>query len=277
MTINAADFEQPGDNQVTISNNLEQRLKNHFLTDRTNRFKLYILSSGIRKKYLDTQTQKYTDQFLDWYKKRGMQKLFGSLANFTKYASAGDVVHYVATKTSNPEKYLEQLPVSVGALYESSLILKSSEDTFKLCLQFTAFRKSIDEPKFEWKTKKPPLITPRTTEEKIRSWRQKWDNPPPPKIKRADKRTLPMLSIYCSGELLDFDRKTGDKIGCLDLDQVEQFITALANHFNEDNGAQFRIETHLDDLTSMYFKRKEYYDVTRNAKAGKKDNSRRYV
>lgn len=118
MTINAADFEQPGDNQVTISNNLEHRLKNHFLTDRTNRFKLYILSSGIRKKYLDTQTQKYTDQFLDWYKKRGMQKLFGSLANFTKYASAGDVVHYVATKTSNPEKYLEQLPVSVGALYE---------------------------------------------------------------------------------------------------------------------------------------------------------------
>ena len=277
MTLNAADFEQLGDNQVTISEDLENRLKNHFIADRTNRFKLYILSSGIRQKYLDPVSQKYTDQFLDWYKAKGMQKLFGSLANFTKYASAGDVIHYVATNTSDPQKYLEQLPVSVGALYESSLILKASKDTFKLCLQFTATRSSINEPKFEWKTKKPPLINPRATEEKIRLWRQKWDNPPPPKIKRADKRTLPMLSIYCSGELLDFDRKTGEKIGCLDLDQIEQFINTLTNQFTDDNKLQFRVETHLEDLTSMYFKRKEYYDVTRNAKKGKKENSGRYV
>lgn len=271
------DFEIPGDNQVTISKQLENRLKDHFHTDRINRFQLYVLSSGMRRKYLDPHTQKYSDQFLAWYKKAGMPKLFGSIANFTKYASAGDVVDYVATNTSDPAKYLNQLPVSVGALYELSIILKSDEEAFKLCLQFTASRKSVDEPKFDWKTKKPPLISPKVTEQKVRAWRQKWENPPPPKVKRTDKRTLPMVSIYCSGELLDFDRKTGDKVGCLDLAQVEEFLKLIAEHFTDENAPQFRIESHMDDLTSMYFKRKEYYDVARNAKKGKKVNSDRYV
>ncbi|MCL7409444.1 hypothetical protein [Marivivens donghaensis] len=277
MTFNLSDFSIPGDNQVTISSKLEAELKSHFHTDRRNRFRLYVLSSGIRRKYLDENAQKYTDEFLKWYDKAGMKKLFGSIANFTKYASAGDVISYVASETSDPEKYLNQLPVSVGALYEISMILKASEETFKLCLQFTASRKTIDEPKFDWKTKKPALIGPRVTEQTVRTWRQKWENPPPPKAKRTDKRTLPLLTIYCSGELLDFDRKTGDKIGCLDLEQVEQFLQLVSAHFGEGNSAQFRFESKMDDLTKMYFKRKEYYDVTRNAVKGRKDTSGRYV
>ena len=117
MTINAADFEQPGDNQVTISNDLEQRLKNHFLTDRTNRFKLYILSSGIRKKYLDTQTQKYTDQFLDWYKKRYANSLgrLLTLQNMLGRRRRSLCCHYSATR-----KIFRAINVSAGALYESS-------------------------------------------------------------------------------------------------------------------------------------------------------------
>lgn len=277
MLLDFEDFEIPGDNQVTISKQLENRLKTHFHTDRANRFQLYVLSSGMRKKYLDPDTQKYSSQFLSWYQTAGMPKLFGSISNFTKYASSGDVVDYVATNTSDPEKYLNQLPVSVGALYELSIILKLDEDVFKLCLQFTASRKSIDEPKFEWKTKKPPLISSKATEQKIRAWRQKWENPPPPKVKRTDKRTLPMVTIYCSGELLDFDRKTGDKMGCLDLGQVEEFLKLISEQFTEENAPQFRIDSHMEDLTSMYFKRKAYYDVARNARKGKKDNSDRYV
>lgn len=271
------DLEIPGDNQVTISKQLEKRLKDHFHTDRVNRFQLYVLSSGMRRKYLDPDTQKYSDQFLAWYKKAAMPKLFGSIANVTKYASAGDLVDYVATNTNDPAKYLNQLPVSVGALYELSIILKLHEEAFKLCLQFTAFCKSVDEPKFDWKTKKPPLISPRVTEQKVRAWRQKWENPPPPKVKRTDKRTLPLVSVYCSGELLDFDRKTGDKVGCLDLAQVEDFLKLIAEHFTDENAPQFRIDSHMEDLTSTYFKWKAYYDVARNAKKGKKDNSDRYV
>ena len=277
MIFKLSDFSVPGDNKVTISSSLEEEIKSHFNADRQNRFRLYVLSSGIRSKYLDEKTQKYSDEFLKWYDKAGMKNLFGSIANFTKYASAGDVVSFVAFSTSNPEKYIHQLPVSVGALYEISIILKSSEDTFKLCLHFTASRKAIDEPKFDWKTKKPALINPSVTEQAVRSWRQKWENPPPPKVKRTDKRTLPLLTVYCSGELLDFDRKTGEKIGCLNLDQVEQFLQLLSAYFGERNSAQFRLESKMEDLTKMYFKRKDYYDVTRNAVKGRKDKSGRYV
>lgn len=270
-------YQVPGDNEVTLSKELEERLKAHFQSDRTNRFQLYVLSSGIRRKYLDPITQKYSSQFIKWYNATGMDKLFGSISNFTKYASAGDVIHFVATKTSNPEKYLNQLPVSVGALYEISMILKSSEDAFNVCLHYTASRKSVNEPKFEWKTKKPALIAPRVTEQKVRTWRQNWENPPPPKVKRTDKRVLPVVSIYCSGELLNFDRKTGEKFGCLDLDRVEELMQEISRLFGAENEAQFRLESHMDKLTSMYFKRKEYYDVTRNAKKGKKYKSSRYV
>ena len=277
VMFNLSDFSIPGDNQVTISSKLEAELKSHFHTDRQNRFRLYVLSSGIRHKYLDENSQKYSDEFLKWYDKAGMKKLFGSIANFTKYASAGDVVSFVASGTSDPEKYLNQLPVSVGALYEISMILKASEETFRLCLQFTASRKTVDEPKFDWKTKKPALIEPGVTEQAVRAWRQKWENPPPPKVRRTDKRTLPLLTVYCSGELLDFDRKTGDKIGCLNLDQVEQLLQLLSAHFGESNSAQFRLESKMEDLTKMYFKRKDYYDVTRNAVKGRKDKSGRYV
>jgi hypothetical protein len=205
-----------------------------------------------------------------------MKNFFGSIANFTKYASAGDVVSYVAASTSSPDKYLSQLPVSVGALYELSMVLKSNEDAFKLCLQFTASRKAVDEPKFDWKTKKPPLISPNVTEQAVRVWRQKWENPPPPKVKRADKRTLPLLTIFCSGELLDFDRKTGEKIGSLDLEQVETLLKKVTSLFAQADEKQFRLESKMDDLTAMYFKRKEYYDVTKNVAKGRKDTSGRY-
>lgn len=276
-TLHLENYQVPGDNEVTLSKDLEERLKAHFYSDRVNRFKLYVLSSGIRAKYLDPTTLKYHPEFLIWYNRTGMKEFFGSIANFTKYASAGDVVNYAATATSFPEKYLNQLPVSVGALYELSMILKSSEEAFKLCLQFTASRKSVDEPKFDWKTKKPALINPSVTEQAIRAWRQKWDDPPPPKVKRTDKRTLPLLTIYCSGELLDFDRKTGEKTGCLDLDQVEAIMRLISENFTDANDKQFRLESKMAELTSMYFKRKEYYDVERNVTKGKKDTSGRYV
>ena len=37
MLIDPAEFEIPGDRQVTLSPDLEKRLKTHFYTDRTNR------------------------------------------------------------------------------------------------------------------------------------------------------------------------------------------------------------------------------------------------
>lgn len=269
LNLNVSDYRIPGDNQITLSKELEADLRNRFKKDRENRFHIYLIASGIRRKYLDEATGVYSPEFQKWYKSAKMAELFGSLQNFTKYAMSGEVVNHVGTKTSNPEKYLQNLPLVVGSLYELSMILKQDEDLFNVCLHFTPKRKTIDEPKHEWKTTRPALITPSATEQKIRAWRQQWNNPPPPKVKRTDKRTLPFITITCSGELLDFDRKTGDKIGCLDLDQVEAFLALVRQHFGEDNALQFKIEDHMDYLTKAYYSRKDYYDPAKNIMSGK--------
>ncbi len=239
-------------------------LRDRFNKDRENKLHIYLTASGIRRKYLDQSSGNYAAEFQKWYKTAKMSDLFGSLQNFTKYAMSGEVVNHVAAHTNHPEKYLQNLPLVVGSLYELSMVLRQDADLFNVCLHFTPRRKSIDAPKHEWKTTKPALINPSVTEQKIRAWRQEWNNPPPPKVKRTDKRTLPFITITCSGELLDFDRKTGDKIGCLNLDQVETFLDLVRKHFGDDNALQFKIEDHMDYLTKAYYSRKDYYDPAKN-------------
>ena len=272
-------YRIPTGKRVTISESLENEIKTRFQRDRDNRFQLFLLSSGIRNKYLDKRTKKYSDQFLKWYKTSGMEDLYGSIPNFTKYSSSGDVVHYVGNQTSDPEKYLKKLPLSVGSLYEISMILKMSEDLFKVCLHFTPTRKSVDDPKHEWVTKRPSLINKNSSELKIRTWRRKWENPPPPRVKRTDKRTLPFVTISCSGELFDFDKRTGNKVGVLDLDEVELFFEKLSKFFENESPSelQFRLEDHMDYLTEGYYKRKERVDPGRNIIGSKGKKQQKYV
>ena len=254
----AFQYRIPGHNRVALTQKLADEIRQHFATDRANRFQLFVLAAGIRNKYLNKKTAEYSDEFREWYEKYSLAKLFGKLPNFTKYASAGDVVAYVAKKTSDPRRYLDQLPTSVGTLYEISLLLKDRE-TFKLCLNFTAKRKSLDEPKEEWATKQPPLFNPRATEAQIRLWRQNWIDPPVKK-KRTDKRTLVLATIRVSGELYDFDKKTGDKTGCVDLPEVEKLLAEISKHFSRTNEKKFLLDSALRTLTEGYYKGKNRYD-----------------
>jgi hypothetical protein len=277
--VSAAKYKIPSGKRVQLSDDLEREIKDRFQQDRENRFQLFVLSSGIRNKYLDKRTKTYSKEFIRWYRDRGLEEIFGKLPNFTKYANCGDVIAYVASKTSDPDKYLKKLPTSVGALYEISLILKSSEDLFRVCLHYTAKRKALDTPPHEWVTKLPALINQNASELAIRSWRRKWENPPAPKVKRSDKRTLPFVTITCSGELLDFDKRTGEKIGALDLDEVELFYEKLTKFFKKEatGDLQFRLNDDMDYLTRAYFKRKESNDPARNLIGETKKKSQKYT
>jgi hypothetical protein len=90
-------------------------------------------------------------------------------------------------------------------------------------------------------------------------------------MKRSDKRTLPFIEITCSGELFDFDKKTGDKVGALDLDEVEVFFEKLTKFFEREspNELQFKLSDSMDYLMEGYYKRKEQVDPTRNVKSEK--------
>ena len=271
VQVESNNYVIPTGKRVTISEDLENEIRSRFDNDRENKFQLFLLSNGIRQKYLKRDGT-YSKTFLEWYTSSGMKDLFGSLPNFTKYASCGEVISYVGTQTSDPDKYLKQLPLSVGSLYEISMILKQDENLFRMCLHYTPKRKSVEEPQYEWKTSRPALIRKNVTEQNVRTWRRKFNNPPPPRVKRTDKRTLPFVEITCSGELFDFDKKTGDKVGNLDLDEVEHFFEKLTEFVEKEspNDLQFKLSDSMDYLTEGYYKRKELVDPSRNVKTEKK-------
>tara|TARA_B100000123_G_scaffold216683_1_gene165146 strand:- start:1540 stop:2373 length:834 start_codon:yes stop_codon:yes gene_type:complete len=277
MEFNKSDYSYRGHNRINLSDDLVNEIKDKFTKDRENRFQIFILSSSIRRKYLDKKTKKYSNEFESWYKKNNLDEYYGSLSNFTKYCSCGDVVNWVGTKSDEPQKYLKQLPLSVGSLYELSMVLKKDKDLFELLFYYTPKRKTIDEPKVQWITKRPPLINPNTTEQKVRVWRMNFDNPPPPKQKRTDKRTLKFLTITVNGELFDFDKKNGDKLGCVDIDEVEEFLKKVNGLINKDNEMKFKISDDMEYLYDGYYKRKEQYDVTKHIKSGKSDTTKKYV
>jgi len=159
-----SDYSYRGDNRITLSDELVNEIKERFKSDRENRLQIFLLSNSIRRKYLDKKTNKYKKEFEDWYKKNKLDQYYGSLSNFTKYCGCGEVVNWVGTKSDEPQKFLNQLPLSVGSLYELSMILKKDKDLFELLLYYTPKRKSIDEPKVQWITKRPPLINKNSSE-----------------------------------------------------------------------------------------------------------------
>ena len=75
-------------------------------------------------------------------------------------------------------------------------------------------------------------------------------NPPPPRQKRTDKRTLLLATVTVSGELFDFNNKTGDKSGCVDLPEVENLLNKLRALFANPDDPRFKITDNIDTLTA---------------------------
>lgn len=175
------DYVTAGENQTALTPQLAEAIRERFDAVRENRFELYTLAAGIRKRYLSEKTVKYEPEFEQWYKKHKMDECFGSDANFLRYAAAGDVVVYTSQQTSNPEGYLRQLPVSVGALYECSLILntrKTGKEDFIRCLTQYPTRTSVSQSPDDWGNRiGKKVIHPKATAADIRNWRRKWENP----------------------------------------------------------------------------------------------------
>jgi hypothetical protein len=292
--IEIGDYLIPGDNAVALTDDLVETIKHHFDLDKDNRFQLFTLAAGIRRKYLkmppgsrDPKRAFYAPEFESWYQDEKMGEQFGTLSNFTKYAAAGEVVAYTAkggagsgTKhAAKPEVYLRQLPVSLGALNEISGILgknlkptRSGKELFRQCFQHKMSRPYLDAEKHEWKFDSPALIRRHVSADEIRNWKRAWFDPPERKQKRVDKRTLTLGTITVSGELFDFDTRkntAGEKTGCLDLDEVEAFLEKLKTLFTDENSLQFKLnyedpsnppEWGMNYLAEGYYKRQDRAD-----------------
>lgn len=269
-------YQLPGDNVVTLSDELTNEIKLRFKRDRDNRFKLFLLSQGIRQKYLDPISNEYSKEFHDWYANSGVAELFGKLPNFTRYAAAGEAIEFVANQTSNPKKYLAQLPTSMNALYEISQIIRLDTEAFKVCLHFTPTRKSLSAPKLDWKTKNTsPLIQPGVTAKDLAAWRKRWEEPETHNEEDKYRRNVKLLTISVSEDIYGFD-DVGNKTGVIDMEHVQNLVSQIETLFSKNTEKQFKLETQLDRIKEKYEAEREKRDPATALKSTSKSRADDY-
>jgi len=264
----------PGANAVALSNALARKIKTHFKKDRDNRFELFLLSNAIREKYLDKKSNEYSVDFIDFYEQYKLEEVYGKLANFTKYASAGSVIEYVKSNTTAPNKYLAQLPVGTNALYEISLIIKLDEEALRACWHFTPRRKSKAAKKHEWITSgTKPLIRPDVTFAELSAWRKRWEEPEREEAEQDKyQRNVKLLTLSVSQDIFKFDA-VGNKEGIVDLEEVLSLLGKVQALLNKDNEKQFRLESQIERIQERYAAAKEKNDPNIVLK-GKKQGSK---
>jgi hypothetical protein len=277
-------YRIPGSNRTTLSDELAKEIIKHIEIDRENRFQLFLLCAGIRKRYLDSSQAgavgRYIPEFEEWYKKNKFENLIGQTSNFTRYASAGEVVAHAAKISDEYNDYVKKLPVAVGALYECSIILNGQKrglgkNIFKTCLNLHVTRKNKSQPQRDWTKKQTPVIRPTATETEINKWRMDFESPPPPKPKPKQKNhSLKLAEVSVNGRLFGFNKKTGAKASGVDMPDVEEFLIKLRDLFDEVPDDFFRMTDDMERLLEGYTKRRDDADpaskILGNTKTHKK-------
>lgn len=225
------------------------------------RFRLFVLAASLRKRYLDPSTNEYDKAFRNWFfDRRNLQLRFGNLDNFSKYASAGELVNFIATESKTPNDDLAKLPSSITVLYQISLVRKDLFQRLKGAWIFwqlfvaTPRRKSLTDT--DTKPDRESLIHPHATEDDISNWWSAWQNPAPATSNTSRKLiSIPVATIFVHKTLYDFDQRTGDHKGVVDLDDLTRLLKEVSASFNGRNSSKFRIETALDDIKERYEKK----------------------
>jgi len=110
---------------------------------------------------------------------------FGTLANFTKYALAGE-----AWEKAAAQGYRDRLPLTLNGLHEVS---RYTSDEVKLAIQNTYTRISPTATPTAPKTPKP-VIHSEATHRQIQKWLERWREPSPISKPSHDNVTLEELA-----------------------------------------------------------------------------------
>lgn len=261
---------------ATLTPEIADALKAHFRSAKEHRAQICLIAHAIRDAHIHTPKDKtrevYSTAFDDWYNANKLDSVFGQKANFTKHAQVGErVFHFIANKLDAPAEkraeFLDRLPISISALYEISTLYnahdiksgvkiaghRSGWDELRLALTGAPSRRDISDPIAKASSNSKPLIHPGVTAAEIIAWKTSWRFPPQKKT-RATKTTVPFLVVYVNGEVYDFDKKTGVKIGRVDLSDVEKKLQAIRAVFTDDELASqvFRIDDDLKWIIEGY-------------------------
>jgi hypothetical protein len=259
------------ENKIKLDEGLADKLVDLLGNIRKAGIDLAILACEIRSQYFDLEKKRYDKGFNEFWTKLEMDKKFGGLSNFTKYAKAGEGVKKIqAIKVL--KTYEKRLPTSIQALYEMSFL---QAEEMELCFQNTYSRSEVTMDQDKWKkpTTPKPLLTPSTTAAQIKNWREKWHNP---RIKPTDKRRLEVVSIKVHGSLLDFDKDTADHIGKIDKQKVRDIANAVVEAMKPFSSDIVRVDLRDEEWLSKFDQRQEKIktEIEKRKKKSKKKKSK---
>jgi hypothetical protein len=232
---------------VPLDVGLKEQFQQLFKAVKRNTIALAKQAFQIHSEHYHRTDRKYDEEFEVWWEAQGLEEIFGSRGNWTKWYRAGEAIEKVHFQF---EKYANKLPTTRDALYEIALL---QPDELRLCLENSYTRSSVTQPEAEWKRPKrlEPVINPVATASSIRSWRKNWREPCQP---RADNRTLPFITIQIHRSLYDFD-KSGQPAGVIAPGQaveINQKIIDLLKPLD----AFVRIDSKLEHLLEGFDKRR---------------------
>ena len=237
----------PTINLVPLDAELKNNFQVLFRAVKKNTIDLAKQAFQIHSEHYSRTDRKYDKEFEVWWDSQGLDRLFGSRSNWTKWYRAGEAIEKVHAQF---EKYADKLPATRDALYEVALL---QPDELRLCLENRFTRTSVTQDEADWRRpKKPhPVINSGATAGSIRSWRKHWREPRQP---RTDKRTLPFITIHIHGSLYDFD-KSGFPTGEIAPGQVVEINQKIVDLLKPLD-VFVRVDSKLEHLWEGYDKRR---------------------
>lgn len=260
---NSQRFVIPDGKELSLNQNLVRRLNKLQSEGQENIWRTFLYAAGLRAQY--QVNDKWDKRFTAWYKENNLHMRFGTMSQFSKCASAGEVIHRFSEMFSGDDEVIESLPVSMNALYEVSLLIKGKSSK-EIAKWVYSGGDEFDEESGE----ELGIISPVATAERIRQFRlsrveskSKKQSPSPTARKR--EFTVPIATIYASKSLYEFS-KTGEHSGTVDLAQVKEQIAFLKGL----DGSQFDIRDRLEDIEKKYERKMERSNPVKRVYAKKR-------
>ena len=217
----------PVTNRIALNQALADQLNGLLKKENEARVELARVASDIRRQYLKDNGTKYAPEFTAFWKEFQMEVTFGKLPQFTKYASAGDLIQRV--EQQHPE-YAELLPGSIKPLYALSQL---KEDELP---EFLASRSQ------EQQGKAP------VSEADVKAWLKKKENPQP---EQAKETFIRLAEIKIDGSYGTFG-KNGSYLGKIDQPKVQELLAALREALQPYGEDVVQLVCHDEELQQRF-------------------------
>jgi len=223
-------------NRLVLDQTLADRLNGLLSKEAEARMALAREAAEIRRQYLSANGTRYAPEFIAFWKKFQMEKTFGKLPQFTKYASAGEVVQRVEEKHA---EHAPALPSSIKTLYHMSLL---SEDELGEFLDTHAAAAKTT-PSAQEPDKRPPI-----NDAAVNAWRQGKRNPQP---EASEPPFLRLAEVKIHGSF-GMRGQDGSYSGKIDKDQIIKLLAELRTVIGAFDPALVQMVCADDQLFKRY-------------------------